>query len=177
MKRYLASVAILLATVFATTAGPAGASGWIYPQAYWTTNSSNVHVWGRSYAHDYACGLKDCARGSNLYAQAGRLSGSGVPAASRVNASIAFGGVGIEVGVSFPAGVSAGFVDGGSNCNHGWWDAPGGWVSVDFGSGIICDTSTWGWVSSMSMGATGGVRFGGTWTARNGSANISLGGL
>lgn len=177
MKRYIVTVMAILMGVVGISTSPAEASGWIYPQHYWTTNSSNVHVWGRSYAHDFACGLKDCATGSSLKAQAGKLSGTGTPAASRVNAAITFGGVGIEVGVSFPAGVSAGFVDGGSNCNHGWWDAPGSWVSVDFGSGTICESSTWGWVSNMSMAATGGVRFGGTWSARTGSANISLGGL
>jgi hypothetical protein len=82
--------------------------------SYWTTSRENLHVWGQAYAHDYGCGLKDCADASNVYFQAGRLSGSAGSNAVRVSAATMFGGVGINVGVSFPAGVSAGFTDGGS---------------------------------------------------------------
>ena len=169
------ALALLLSAV--VSAAPAQASGWSYPQVYWTVQSSNLHAWGHAYAHDYGCGIKDCATGSNLYIQAGRLSGAYGSNLVRASSSIAFDGVGIDVGVAIPLGVSAGFSDLGSSCSHGWWDGNSTWVSVDFGTGVICDVNTLGWVAGMTTTVTGGVRFGAAWTVRSGSNRVQLGGF
>lgn len=178
-RAFLAPLSLVLGitTVMAVAPAPAQASGWTKPQVYWTQSGSNLHAWAEAYAHDYACGIKDCAKGSDHYVQAGRLSGSSGSNATRVSSSIGFDGVGIEVGLSVPLGVSAGFVDGGSVCQHGWWNGSATWVSVDFGTGSICETSTYGWVGGMTTSVTGGSRFGSAWSVRSGSSRIKLGGL
>lgn len=155
-------------------AAPANA-GWLYPQYYWSAFSTSAHVWGEAYTHDFGCGLKDCAETENLYFQAGRLSGQSVDQ-SRVRAVARFGGTGLNVSVSYPWGVSVGFTDGGSSCNHGYWSAPGNWVDVDLGSGVICEADTWGWVSNASVAATGAIRDGSSWSVRTGSDCESMGG-
>ena len=181
-KRLVAAFATPLvvlgfSTAMIAGAAPAQAAGWTNPQVYWSSNSSNLHAWGQAYAYDYACGLKDCANGSNLKAQAGRLSGAYTSNYAAVSSTVAFDGVGISVGVSFPAGVSAGFTDAGSSCAHGWWYGSRYWSSVDFGSGTICDSDTWGYVGGMTTSAGGAVRFGSAWSIRSGASRIKLGGF
>jgi hypothetical protein len=85
-----------------------------------------------------------------------------------------FTGAGISVSVS-ASGASAGFSAYNDACQHGWWDGSAYWVSVDFGSTVICKTSTWGWVSTMHTSATGGSRFGSSWTVRSADAYVQVG--
>jgi hypothetical protein len=153
----------------------ADTTGWLTADYRWTANSANLHAWGQSYYRNYGCGLKDCAYSSNVDFQAGKLSGSGSPNLTRVSAKIRFGGVGIEVSVSWPP--AAGFTDAGSSCDHGWWDGSATWVAVDLGSQRVCESSTWGWISNMDIASTGGSRFGSTWSVRTASRTVSLGGL
>jgi hypothetical protein len=181
-KRMVAAVATPLAALgfsgaMIASAAPAQASGWVYPQVYWSSNGSNLHAWGQAYGRDFACGLKDCATGSNLKAQAGRLSGAYGSNLTGVSSTVAFDGVGIAVGVSFPLGVSAGFTDAGSSCAHGWWYGSSTWTSVDFGTGTVCDSNTWGYVGGMTASAGGAVRFGSAWTIRTGASRTKMGGF
>lgn len=176
LRRALGLCAAAAALVAMTIAAPtAHASGWMYPQTYWTVNGSNLHVWGKAYVHDYGCGLKDCADGSHHYVQAGRLSGNYGSNATRVSSAMKFTGAGISVSVS-ASGLSAGFTAYNDACQHGWWDGSSTWVSVDFGTSNICHTSTWGWVSTMHTSVTGGSRFGSSWTVRSADDYVQVGG-
>jgi hypothetical protein len=167
----------LIAAVVAafTLAAPAQASGWVHPHLHWAySGTSDAHIWGEAYGHDFGCGLADCAEGSNLYLETYRFSGPSA-AEAEVNGTMIFDGVGLDVSVSYPAGISFGFSDGGSNCNHGYWYAPGNYVTVDFGSGVICDADTWGWISDMKLAMSGGLRIGGSWSVRSASACTVMG--
>ncbi len=168
----MAVVALVAGSLALAT--PSQASGWMYPQTYWTVSGSNLHVWGQAYVHDYGCGLKDCADGSNHYVQAGRLSGAYASNATRASSSMKFTGVGISVSVSTTGG-SAGFSAYNDACSHGWWDGSAYWVSVDFGSAVICKTSTWGWVSTMHTSVTGASRFGSSWSVRSNDRYVQVG--
>ena len=175
-RRFFASLATMFSlVVLATSASEsAHASGWMYPQAYWTVNSSNLHVWGKGYVRDYACGLKDCADGSNHYVQAGRLSGAYASNATRASSAMKFTGAALSVSVS-ASGASAGFSSYNDACQHGWWDGSAYWVSVDFGTAVICKSSTWGWVSTMHTSVTGASRFGSSWSVRSADAYKQVG--
>lgn len=176
-KRFMAVGVASGALIGASVVGSPGAqaSGWMYPQTRWSVSGTNLHVWGKAYVHDYACGLKDCATGSNHYVQAGRLSGRYGTNATRVSSAMKFTGAGISVSVS-TSGASAGFSSYNDACSHGWWNGSATWVTVDFGSTVICKTSTWGWVSTMHTSATGGSRFGASWTVRSADAYVRVGG-
>lgn len=174
-RSLLASAATAALALSAAAGGaPAQASGWMYPQTYWSSNGTNLHVWGKAYVHDYACGLKDCADGSNHYVQAGRLSGAYATNATRVSSAMKFTGAGLSVSVS-ASGASAGFSAYNDTCQHGWWDGSATWVSVDFGSSTICHSSTWGWVSTMHTSVSGGSRFGSSWSVRSADAYVQVG--
>lgn len=171
-----AATAALIGGSALVVAQPSQASGWMYPKTNWSANGTNLHVWGKGYVHDYACGLKDCADGSNHYVQAGRLSGNYGTNLTRVSSSMKFTGSGISVSVSTTGG-SAGFSAYNDSCSHGWWNGNATWVSVDFGSSVICKTSTWGWVSTMHTSVSGGSRFGANWSVRSADAYVKVGGF
>ncbi len=170
-------VTFLMVLTVGANEAQADTNGWLTPSTSWSQYNGNMSVYGESYYNNWGAWGKDYAKATDLYFRASKNSGSGVSSATRVKGAVSFGGVGIEVSVSYPAGVSAGFVDIGSTCDHGYWDGNATYVSVDFGSGTICDTSTWGWVSNVSLTITGGSRFGGSWSVRTATRNRDLGGL
>lgn len=176
-RRLFAAIgtAVIAATTIAVPT-PAGAGGgWMVARTDWTTAGTKVHIYAEALWRNFGCGWKDCATVENLYFQAGRLSGPDRSNAARVNATVRFGGVGLDVGVAWPP--SGGFRDAGSSCQHGWWDGDAHWVAVDLGTDKVCETSTYGWVSNVDLAASGGLRFGGTWSVRTASRTKSLGGL
>ncbi len=171
-------VAAVLAGALLSVPGgsPAQASGWAFAHREWTSNGAQVRLYGQAYAHDYLCGIKDCADAKGLYFQMVYLSGP-KPDKARVSASIKFTGSAIDVTVSYPWGVSAGFTDGGASCDHGWWESKTGvtWVEVNFGNDVICKASTIVAVTAMQLSTTGAVRHGGSWVPRTATDCVVLG--
>jgi hypothetical protein len=118
------------------------------------------------------CGVKQCAAIYNLdWSVKPRTLGPYTSNLVRGKATVGFSGAGLEVGVAIPLGVSAAFTDIGSACSQGWWEGSATSVSMDWGTGTVCSSSTLLTHTNATTTITGAVRVGSSYTGSAASDN------
>ncbi|MBM9459726.1 hypothetical protein JK386_07405 [Nocardioides sp. zg-536] len=176
---------LLFATLFVALPGaqaPAQAAwgSYLAPSKNWTVLGVKMIVTGSGYQYNYACGVKDCDKVSNVYAYVGRTGGEAKGNKARIKVGTSFTGAGASVSaggsLSGPSG-SVGVTAYDKSCGTSeWYESRPGKRQVSINTdGTFCKASTYAWLCSVKLTATGAIRIGDNWYAKNASDSEDLG--
>lgn len=181
---FVRSSAVLLLILSVFAAPPPATADWgshMLASKYYTLLGMDVAVTTSGYQYNWGCGAKDCDQVSQVYAFVGRTGGEVKGNMARIKVSTKFTGANMSfsVGGSLggPSG-SAGVTPLDNGCGMGDWfesrpDRRS--VSVDFGDGVFCKASTYAWICSVKLVATGAIRIGDNWHATTTSDTVDVG--
>lgn len=177
---FLAIAAMFLAVPGTPSPANAAWGSYLTSTKYWSILGMNMVTTSSGYQYNYGCSGKDCDKVSNVYAYVGRTGGEVKGNKARIRASVAFTGASMSISaggsLSGPSG-SIGITAYDKSCGMAdWWDSEDGRRSVALNSeGTFCKASTWAWLCSVKLSATGAVRIAGTWYTATASDTEDIG--